>query len=345
MRRATQFDVAKLAGVSQATVSHVLNGTSSPRKRVSESARRRVLDAMESVGYVANPMAQGLAGGRSRIMGVFTYESVFPRDRSNFYHPFLVGMEAQAEESGVDLLLFTSAPHDGGRRRLADAGWNRIAVADGCILIGRLTDRNEVAWLLERRYPFVFIGRRDHVADQPVPFVGADYVEATAELTRRMLAVGHRRIALVGDLSGSVSAQDRVNGYRQAMQEAGHRPLMFDSGAFSADETVQILSDHRATAALCGAQLDTHAFASAAQRAGVSIPEDLSVALLGDPEDPAASVDEWSRFSIPRAEMGAAAIVMLSRLLDHEDAPRAELMPCLQIEGATITAPRKVANV
>ena len=270
MKRATQFDVAKLAGVSQATVSHVLNGASSPRKRVSDGARRRVLDAMESVGYVANPMAQGLAGGRSRILGVFTYESVFPRDRSNFYHPFLVGMEAQAETTGVDLLLFTSAPHDGGRRRLADDGWNRIAVADGCILIGRLTDRNEVAWLLERRYPFVFIGRRDHIADQEVPFVGADYVTATAELTRRMLELGHRRIAFVGDLSGAVSALDRVNGYRQAMQDADLRPLMFDAGAFSPDETVQILVDHKATGALFGAQTDTDAIMAAAERAGVS---------------------------------------------------------------------------
>lgn len=339
MRRVTQVEVARLAGVSQATVSHVLNGSTSKRNRVSEEARQRVLDAIEAVGYVVNPMAKNLASGRNRILGVFTYEPVFPRDGSNFYHPFLVGMEAEAEERGLDLLLFTSAPHDGGRRRLADAGWNRLAVADGCILIGRFTDRNELAWLLERRYPFVVIGRRPAVGDQPVPFVGADYVEATANLTRRMLEVGHTRIAFVGDLSGATSALDRVNGYRAVMKEAGIRPLLFDSGAFSADETVEILDDHRATAALFGAQADLRGIVDAALRRGKSVPEDLSVALLGEPETGRPD-EHWSRFSIPRAAMGGAAVRMLQAVLADENPEQTELMPCELIDGSTIVAPR-----
>lgn len=352
--RATQAEVARLAGVSQATVSHVINGSSNPRNRVSDAVRRRVLDAMESVGYVANPLARGLAGGQNRLVGVFTYEPVFPRDGSDFYHPFLQGIEAQAEASGLDLLLFTSAPSDHGRRRLSDAGWNRIALADGCILIGRLTDRNEVAWLLERRYPFVFLGRRETVANQEVPFVGADYVAATADLTRRMLAVGHRRIAFVGDLGGAISAGDRVAGYRQAMLDAGQRPLLFDSGAFSADETVQIIRDHRATAALFGGQVDAAAIEAAAGRAGMAIPTDLSVARMGDPEryapdgtpldpDPTAgrAALDWSRFTIPRAEMGEAAVRMLAQLLEPATPdPRPELLGCTQVPGRTIDPPR-----
>lgn len=339
MKRATQIEVAKLAGVSQATVSHVLNGSSNPRNRVSEQARRRVLDAIEAVGYVVNPMAQNRAAGRNRILGVFTYESVFPRDGGNFYHPFLVGMEAEAEERGLDLLLFTSAPHDGGRRRLADAGWNRLAVADGCILIGRLTDRNEVAWLLERKYPFVMVGRRDAVGDQQVPFVGADYVEATEQVTRRMLDAGHERIAFLGDLSGATSAVDRVDGYRAVMGEVGIRPMLFDAGAFSPEESVEIIADHRGTAVLLGPQVDAPAFAEAARVRGLDIPGDLSVALLGEPELGMPD-GAWSGFSIPRAEMGAAAVRLLQRMLDDEGSALTELMPCTQVDGTTIAPPR-----
>lgn len=344
MKRATQMEVAKLAGVSQATVSHVLTGASNPRKRVSEAARRRVLDAMETLGYVGNPMAQGLASGRSRILGVFTYESVFPRDGSNFYHPFLVGMEAQAEESGLDLLMFTSAPLDGGRRRLADAGWNRLAIADGCILIGRHTDRNEVAWLLERNYPFVFVGRRSPMGEREVPFVGADYITATADLTRRMLEAGHTRIAFVGDLSGTTSALDRISGYRDTVQAAGLRPILFDHGAFSPEETIQILRDHRATAVLFGSQTDPAVIADAAIDAGVSIPEDLSVGLLGDPDGWSFEAEHWSRFTIPRAAMGAEAVRILRAIIDDEETERTKLMPCEQVEGATITAPKASKN-
>lgn len=339
MKRATQVEVAKLAGVSQATVSHVLSGSSSPRSRVSEEARRRVLDAIEAVGYAVNPMARNLAAGRNRILGVFTYESVFPRDGSNFYHPFLVGMEKEAESLGLDLLLFTSAPTDGGRRRLADAGWNRLAVADGCILIGRATDRNELSWLLERRYPFVFVGRRDALGDQPVPFVGADYVQATAALTKRMLAAGHQRVAFLGDLSGVPSALDRVNGYREVVKAAGQRPLLFDAGAFSPDEAVDILLDHRATGVLVGPQVDVEGIERAVMQRSLRIPDDLSVAVLGDPAE--GTIDErWSRFSIPRAEMGAASVRMLQAIVAGEHPEPTELMACSIIDGATIASTR-----
>src|SRR5699024_5159157 len=106
--RATQADVARLAEVSQTTVSMVLNGTGAAQRRVSESVRRRVLEAIESTGYAANPMAQRLVGGRTSIIGVYTYESVFPHSAGNFYRPFLEGVENEAEHAEVDLMLFTS---------------------------------------------------------------------------------------------------------------------------------------------------------------------------------------------------------------------------------------------
>src|SRR5690606_27289035 len=93
-RRATQADVARLAGVSQTTVSMVLNGTGVAQRRVSAQVRERVLEAIAVTGYAANPSAQLLAGGRSSIIGVYTYEPVFPHAGANFYYPFVEAIEA-----------------------------------------------------------------------------------------------------------------------------------------------------------------------------------------------------------------------------------------------------------
>src|SRR5262245_48484111 len=110
-RRPTQADIARLAGVSQATVSVVLNGRDSD-VRISPATRERVLTVIREWGYVANPSARSLAGGRNRIIGVHTFEPVFPTTSVDFYFPFLLGMEQEAADLGYDLLLFTSAGGD-----------------------------------------------------------------------------------------------------------------------------------------------------------------------------------------------------------------------------------------
>ncbi|OYN92792.1 LacI family DNA-binding transcriptional regulator [Parenemella sanctibonifatiensis] len=334
-RRPTQADVAKLAGVSQATVSLVLNGPSNARARVGEESRRRVLDAMRETGYAANPMAQGLARGRNRIVGVFTYESVFPSDGSNFYHPFLVGMEAAAFDVGVDLLLFTSAPVTEGRRRLTDAGWNRLEVADGCVLIGRHGNDRELHELRERNYPVVYLGRRDGDEDGTAPYVGADYATATEEITRQLMELGHRRIAFLGDLSTAPSARDRVAGYRRALESEGRHPILLAGDAFSPDEAAEVIADHRATAVLVGTDVDPVLLRDAADQRQLG----LSYALLGEPEG-RPWPEGFSGFRIPRGEMGARALRLLAATIDGDDTvDPAQLLPCQIDQGHTLTAP------
>lgn len=342
-RRATQADVARLAGVSQATVSMVLNGGSNPKLRVSEASRLRVLEAIERVGYVVNPLAQGLAKGRTRIIGVFTYEHTFPAEGANFFHPILVGIERAAQERSLDLLLFTSAPSLAGRKQFVDAGWNRITVADGCILIGRVGDDEELRRLDRRNYPFVYLGRRD-VRSTEVPYVGADYRTATIDVTADLIQLGHRNIALFGDLSSAASAKDRIDGYRAAMAANGLRPLMFACSAFSDAEMVDLIVDHRVTAVLLGPDLHPYHIDTAARSRGLSIPDDLSVALLGEPEDERPMERAWSGFSIPRMEMGERALHLLDEIIaDTAPDERSVLLPCRPIAGDTVAPPSQRA--
>lgn len=208
-----------MTGVSQATVSVVLNGRSDSEVRIAPETRDRVLRAIAETGYVADPVARRLGARHNKIIGVFTYESVFPSANSDFYHPFLVGIEQRAEILGCDLLLLTSAPVVDGRRRIFHED-NRLRLADGCVLLGRSLDKLELTRLVADGLPFVSIGRRDD-AGGPVPYVGADYPTAVAALVHRAVSLGHTRLAYLGHGDGPESWADRMLGFRTAIASAG----------------------------------------------------------------------------------------------------------------------------
>ncbi|WP_243076008.1 LacI family DNA-binding transcriptional regulator [Microbacterium sp. SS28] len=351
--RITQADVAALARVSQATVSLVLNDAAPAGVRISDETRQRVLDAIRITGYMANPMAQRLAGGRNQILGVFTYEATFPARGRDFYGPFLNGIERAAEGLGVDMLLFTSARVVEGRRSLTREGWHRLGVADGCLLLGQQEDQSELQHLLDTNYPFVFIGRR-RSERMRLPYVGADYVTATSRQVDRLVRLGHATIAYVGPQGPDQPSADRVEGFRAAMEAHGlpARFLSSEDGAAAAGEIIS----RGITAVLVAPELHPEELADELTARGVAVPRDLSIIVLGQPHHGRPHGHEWSGFAIPREEMGARAVVLLSRLVEAAR-PRAggsatapvpsdelhQLLPCPDIEGATIAAPAESA--
>ncbi|WP_225768781.1 LacI family DNA-binding transcriptional regulator [Inquilinus sp. Marseille-Q2685] len=332
--RLTQRDIARLAGVSQATVSLVLNRRGDGSARIPQETRERVLEVIRATGYVADPAAQKLVGRRNQLLGVFTYEPVFPTLQADFYTPFLLGIEGAAERFGYDLLLFTSAPVTDGRRRIFHEN-NRLRLADGCILLGRTLDRDELGRLVASGYPFVAVGRRDD-AGGPVPYVGADYAAATAALVRQAVALGHRRLAFIGPGCGAESSDDRWAGFRIAVEETGvgwiHEPAQDrDPG-----EIVDGLLREGATAALVEDQADAVVLERAARDRGVAVPGDLSLIALGNPTRPVATDIAFTCFRIPREEMGRQAVEILTLVMGGEEQGRQRLLPCELAEGQTL---------
>ncbi|MEU7866971.1 LacI family DNA-binding transcriptional regulator [Dactylosporangium sp. NPDC049140] len=323
-RRLTQRDIARMTGVSQATVSLVLNGRSDGDVRIAPDTRERVLQAIRDSGYVADPIARRLAARDNRIIGVFTYEPVFPAGNSDFYHPFLVGIEEQAEALGSDLLLLTSAPVVDGRRRIFHEG-NRLRLADGCILLGRSLDRDELARLVADGFPFVSVGRRDD-AGGPVPYVGADYAGATEALVRRAVGLGHTRLAYMGQGEGPESHADRKAGFDRGVAAAGvdsvHLPADDLGAVLSSGATVVFAEEHSDGVAL----------------AGEIRASDVSIITLGQPTrhvtDPTGT--QFTGFAIPRREMGAQALEVLTALIDGTKTRRQRLLPCELIPGTTL---------
>lgn len=347
--RVTQAEVAQIAGVSQTVVSMVLNGTGVAQRRVGEDARQRVLKAIELTGYVANPIAQRLAGGRNALVGVYTYERVFPHRAGDFYQPFLEGVEEEAQRQGVDLVLFTSMPAGRDSQLLANGGIHRLRVADGCVLLGRHSHPDDLTALASQDFPFAFIGRRAAPGVR-VPYAAADYDAATEKVTARLVEAGHRQIAMITEFTPHESTQDRVRGYRRALRAAGLLPVVLDEPDPASPELFEMIAQHGITAVLATSDL-ARPIRTAALGRGLRVPGDLSIARLGDPEQRDPGEVAWSGFTIPRQEMGSEALRIVLRQLgphrthagaaeqDGEHGPQQVRIPCELIDGDTIAPP------
>lgn len=347
-RRPTQADVARAAGVSQATVSMALNAGPEVRGRLTEETRLRILGAVEETGYWGNMAAKHLAGGRVSVFGVFTYEPVFPHDSGDFYHPFLRGIEAEALSQDVDLLLFTSSHGEGaaeGRDGLRDwARRGRLRLADGCILFGRHSHRRDLTELLAHDYPFVFIGRREADGAE-VPYVGADYAGATEQVVDLLVDHGHRRVALALEFPEHESGIDRRQGFDRATARHGVQVLHLDGASADADALLDDVLGTGTTALVATPDLAARIRLLALSR-GLSLPADLSIARLGDPEARHTSGVDWSGFTTPRHEMGAAAVRLLHRLVQDRARPGDTqfLLPCTVTPGST-TGPARGGHI
>lgn len=380
-RRVTQRDIARLAGVSQPTVSLVLNNRAEGDVRISPETRERVLRVIRETGYVADPVARRLAARFNRIFGVFTYEPAFPSGSWDFFYPFLLGIEEAAERIGCDLLLFTSAPVIDGRRRIFHQD-NRLRLADGCILLGREIDAGELRRLNEEGYRYVAIGRRDD-AGGPVPYVGADYTSAVGELVRLALARGHRRLGYLGQPGDVESTRDRRRGFvdhagdaeyarvfeptdvaprRRAGRAAsgqrrsrvprqpadGPAPTRAETAGSAMARAAAVLDAalaERITVLFVEDTPTAVALHELARERGLSVPGGLSIVTLGEPTTPVSSPTQFTSFRIPREEMGRRAVEILAARIDSPPEPVPQiLLPCELVEGSTLGAPEVPAR-
>lgn len=332
-KRLTQRDIARLAGVSQATVSLVLNEAVSAEGRIPQETRERVNKVIRDTGYVADPVARRMAKGLNRILGVFTYEPAFPSAQADFFTPFLLGIEEAAQELGYDLLLLTGAAAGGTQRKIFGDN-TRLRLADGCLVLGREFDRAELKRLVAGDYPFVAVGRRDD-AGGPVPYVGGDYASGTAALVDRVRGLGHTRIAYVGPSAGAESTIDRWAGFSGAIAGLHLVAHISDVGQ-NGDKNLDFLLASGATAVFFTELADAIQVDDAARRRGISVPEALSIVVLGNHIRAEQTGRRFTSFSIPREAMARAATQMLVRRVESDAAVEQILLPCEPVEGETL---------
>ncbi|EAR10556.1 LacI family DNA-binding transcriptional regulator [Reinekea blandensis] len=317
-KRPTQADVARLAKVSSAVVSAVVSKGDSSNIRVGEETRERVLKAIKELGYVPNMVAQSLAGGRKKIIGLFSFESVFPKDPNDFFRDFLLGVETAAETMGYDLLLYTSSKNRNQQKRIYENDVNRLVMADGAILFGRDPNPKELIRLQKDGYRFVYIGRQD--LKTPISYVAADYTGATCELCEHLYELGHRKFLYVGDVPLVERRLDREQGFKQFLQdhqldERHNRIERGNTDTFVA-ELVERINADQLTAVLVEETPVAEQLVDRLAQQGKRVPDDISIAILGEPMGAMDLSIEWSGFDVPKVNMGHQAFVSLIQMID-----------------------------
>lgn len=340
-------DVAELAGVSPATVSVVVNDRIGERVRVSPETVKRVWDAVRELGYVASPVARRLAGGYNQIIGIFTYEPIFPFKSRNFYFPFLIGIEEEAEYQNYDLLLFTSSGQHEGKRSIFQDGVNRLQIADGAIFVGLGENKNEIVALAESKYPFVFVGQRD-VPRGEIAYVAADYRAATAEIVEYIYKHGHKNMVYLGSLQRREAHIARQNGFESFLESAdlrrqADRVYRINESELNQDRLLSWLNEG-VTAFIAENNALGQQLIETAKKIGKHTPQDFSMAVLGDPLVPVPKETDWTMFKIPRKEMGSMAVKLLVQILTAEaydwESPPQMTLPCTFEPGNTVARPR-----
>lgn len=205
-------ELAAQLSLSKATVSRALAGHSD----ISVQTRERVRQAADAVGYMPAAMALRLRSGKSGALGI-----VLPRSSAAFEHPFytelLAGMAEQVAEAGLDLMVSVPPPQGdelSAIRRLVEG--RRV---DGLVVTRTLLADPRIDYLREKRFPFVTFGRST-VADHH-PWLDVDSHTAMLEATRRLIGLGHRRIAHIAAPTLFSFAGQRRTGFNKAMIEAG----------------------------------------------------------------------------------------------------------------------------
>ena len=334
--RISQSDIARIAGVTQPAVSLILGGKA---VTIPETTRERVLGIARDLGYRADPVARRLATGRSQILGVFTYERIFSPAQRSLYHPFLIGVEEAAEETGHDLLLLTSAATPGSARSIHAGGEHKLRLVDAAVLLGRDEIPAELEELTAEGYPFVFIGRRFLPDGREVPNVAPDYTRSTRDLAARLASAGHHQVGYVGTnpelpataarLAGLRSGELLVVPYFLKVTEVDE-PLIAGIDALGISAVV---AENVVYAA---------ALRAAAREHGLSVPDDLSLLVAGVSEDDEAGA-QWSGYRIPSREVGRLAVQEVLRQLDGSP-PRTRLVDCPTQAGTTLRPHRSLSE-
>jgi DNA-binding LacI/PurR family transcriptional regulator len=295
-------DVARRAGVSIATVSHVLNGTRGTRPQT----RQRVLSAIQELGYAQNQAARNLATGRSTLLGLIISDirnPFFPDVTASFQDQALIhNMEALVLNTNYDAQRTLNSV-----KRLIGLQVPAIAILTSQIdpgVIDMLTESGIAAVYLD-------LGR----VDQLIGNILLDYEHGIAEALEHLTSLGHRHIAYVGGPVHLHSAQQR----KKAFLERAAQMKIDSSMTVDADFTVKggyfatskLLNGRTPTAIVCGNDLTAIGVLHRAYDGGLRVPQDLSVVgfddiLLAEYTQPALTT-----VAVPRAEIGKTAFQAL----------------------------------
>jgi len=330
MKRPTQADVARLAGVSRVTVSHVVNNQTGGRVPISEETRQRVLEAVAELDYVPDARAQALRSGNTKTIGL-----IIPDIHNPHFWAIAGGIEQELNAADYHMLLSSIPPEN----KFAEDIFRNLSQRriDGLIMVPSFIYHSEeaqqiLASLLGRHVPIVGLNADIEGINLEIDRVISDYRETTLELMDHLLALGHRRIGLIYGIAVPALGTDRLFAYQDKLQAAGiavDPELIANCGPTIEDSywaTQQLLKLPSPPTALIA--LNDY-LAVGALRAisdlNLEVPQDVS--LVGYDDVPFAKylVPRLSTASKDGETMGREAVRLLLARLQDDSLPRQEI--------------------
>ncbi|MFN3762335.1 MAG: LacI family DNA-binding transcriptional regulator [Anaerolineae bacterium] len=325
-------DVARLAGVSVATVSYVLNGGPRP---VAPETREKVLRAIEALDYQPNASARQLARRRADCLGVLVAGLSDTNFSTPYFLEYIRGISYAAEAHGYNVMLFSNHRQATGRSLARSI--TRSGMVDGLLCLGSSVPDEFILNLSQRGFPVVLMARR--IEGHPIPYVQQDYYQGTYEATRYALSRGYRRIGFLGQHLHFSYGVDRFQAYRQALADGG---IPYDPALVQIPETprddpsldevrhlleagAEVLLTDREVAVL------THLW-----ELGKRLADDI--ALIGLDESEGASLPDVSltTFRPPKFEIGRLAVELLIQIIQgNPPEPPQIVLPMQFIERAS----------
>jgi LacI family transcriptional regulator len=347
MKGPTIRDVARVAGVSVATVSRVLNG-SAP---VHQETRARILLAARELRFAPHGAARSLSSRRSHAVG-----AVLPDLHGEFFSELLRGIDQTAQRHGRHLVVSSSHHDRAGMHAALRAMHGRV---DGLVVMAPDIDGDALAELLaHERLPVVLLNCADvtPAAGAPVRALAVDNFGGAHAMTAHLLALGHRDVAFVDGPARNADAGDRRRGYREARRAAGlpPDPTLEARGDFTEE------SGWRAARALLGrTPRPTAVFAAndamavgalgALHEAGLDVPRDTSVVGFDDIPVARYVAPALTTVRVAVDALGARAVDRLLGLMegrpppDDGTAPPDGLPPPREVQPAELVVRRSCA--
>ncbi|MGZ9706493.1 LacI family DNA-binding transcriptional regulator [Pseudomonas sp. GNP013] len=324
----TMDDVASRAGVSTSTVSHVLNGT----RKVSPATVLAVQQAIQALGYIPNTLARSLARSSTSTIGV-----AISALSNHYFSETVHAIETECAKHGF-MMLFVDT-HDDPEQELRVITALHHRRVDG-IVLAPSNGSMALEYLRANRIPAVLV---DRMMSGQFDQIGVENTQATQGLIAHLIEHGHRRIGFIAGRPGFSTTDERVEGYKAALQAAGlpFDPQLLVNGGSNTEParlaTVQLLAlDSPPTAIMAGNNLMTLGAMHALRDAGLQVPTQMALVGFDD--------FDWADFFVPRLTLiaqpvqalGTRAVNLLLQRMATPGAPpqSVRLTPSLQVRNS-----------
>ncbi len=306
-------DIARLAGVSKATVSRVLNHHPS----VNALLRERVQRVVQEYDFVPSVTAIGLAGGHTRLIGVLAPPLTWPS-----VPEIMHGVAEYTESTNYEIVLYST----GFERNHSDV-LDRILsmkMVAGLLAIFPGELAHHLRHRFQHGFPLVTID--DQAEPATLPWIGVDNISSAYEATRHLLDLGHRRIAHILGPQNFFCAVERFQGYCQALQDAGISldPTLLLQGTFEPATgrrcATTLFSRDRQdwpTAVFVANDQMAYGVLEVAEQRGISVPEEIAVVGFDDNNFSAHIRPALTTIHQPFSEMGRKALEVLITMIDQ----------------------------